>query len=207
MHHESHHGHLTNTSNSTNTFFPHCASKWQAPLVRPLCRVGRHCFSPILSLVSLRAHVSLQQTHTETLPVSLIIGAHAAITTPSTFVTSQLPTYDPADSVAPAVVILAYTLGSLFLLLAGYALTCTVLTKDPDVTRYYLLFAACGDVGHLVANYAGMGSAVFWAYREWNKVMWGNIAVTIFLFLNRIATVNGMFGSPGWVTRSKARAL
>lgn len=130
--------------------------------------------------------------------MSLIIGAQAAIATPSTFVTSQLPSYNPTDPVSPAVVIVAYTLGSLFFLLAGYALTCTVLTRDPNVTKYYLIFAACGDLGHLAANYAGMGSAVFWAYREWNEVMWGNIAVTIFLFLNRVATVSGLFGTPGW---------
>lgn len=139
--------------------------------------------------------------------MSLIIGAHAAITTPSTFVTSQLPIHDPADPVSPSVVILAYTLGSFFLLLAGYALTCTVLTKDSKVTKYYLVFAACGDVGHLAANYAGMGSAVFWAYREWNEVMWGNIAVTVFLFLNRLATVNGAFGTPGWVARGKGKRV
>lgn len=138
-------------------------------------------------------------------PVSLVIGAHAAVTTPSTFITSQLPTHDSAESLSPAVVILAYTLGSLFFLLAGYALTCTVLTKDPDVTKYYLILAACGDVGHLAANYAGMGSAVFWAYREWNEVMWGNIAVTIFLFLNRIATVSGLFGTLARTTRGKER--
>jgi hypothetical protein len=135
----------------------------------------------------------------------LVLGAHAAITTPSTFVTSQLPVHDPADPVSPAVIILAYTLGSLFLLLASYALTCTMLTKDPNVTNYYLMFAACGDVGHLAANYIGMGSVVFWAYREWNEVMWGNIAVTVFLFLNRMATVSGLFGAPGWTPRRKNR--
>ncbi|KAF2632371.1 hypothetical protein BU25DRAFT_406911 [Macroventuria anomochaeta] len=144
---------------------------------------------------------------THTCTVSLIIGAYAAITSPSTFITSQLPYHEPADPISPAVVILAYTLGSLFLLLAGYALTCTVLTLDGNVTKYYLLFAACGDIGHLVANYAGMGSAVFWAYREWNEVMWGNIAVTIFLFLNRLGTVLGLFGMPGWVTAGKAKKV
>lgn len=85
------------------------------------------------------------------------------------------------------------------MLLFGYAVTCTVLTKDPGVTRYYLFFAACGDVGHLIANYAGMGSEVFWAWRAWNEVMWGNIAITVFLFVNRVATLGGVFGRLGWV--------
>lgn len=120
---------------------------------------------------------------------------------------SQLPTHASADPISPAVEILAYTLGSLFLVLAGYALTCTVLTRDPNVTKYYLMFAACGDVGHLAANYIGMGDSVFWRYTEWNEVMWGNIAVTIFLFLNRMATVNGVFGTPGWVALGKGKMI
>ena len=86
-------------------------------------------------------------------------------------------------------------------------MTCTVLTKDPNVTKYYLMFAACGDVGHLAANYAGMGSAVFWAYREWNEVMWGNIAVTIFLFVNRTATLSGVYGQLGWTVQPKGKIL
>lgn len=139
--------------------------------------------------------------------VSLVIGAHAAITSPATFVTSQLPTHNPAEPISPAVLILAYTLGSLFLLLAGYALNCTVLTKDANVSKYYLLFAACGDVGHLLANYAGMESKVFWAWRDWNEVMWGNIAITIFLFVNRLATLSGIYGKPGWVVATKGKKL
>jgi hypothetical protein len=75
------------------------------------------------------------------------------------------------------------------------------------VTKYYLLFAVCGDVGHLVANYVGMGSAVFWAYREWNEVMWGNIAVTVFLLLNRLATLLGLFGQPGWVAAGRVKTV
>ncbi|KAJ8110595.1 hypothetical protein OPT61_g6602 [Boeremia exigua] len=138
-------------------------------------------------------------------PMSLIIGAYAATTSPSAFVASQLPTHDPIDPASPAVIVLAYTLGSLFLILAGYALVCTVFTKDANVTRYYLVIALCGDVGHLLANYAGMNSKVFWAWREWNQVMWGNIAVTLFLLLNRLATLSGFFGRPGWAIVSKQK--
>lgn len=102
---------------------------------------------------------------------------------------------------------LAYTLGSIFLVLFGYALLCTVLTRDPNVTKYYLLFAMCGDVGHLAANYVGMGRGVFMAWGEWNEVMWGNIAVTIFLFVNRLSTLTGLFGRPGWVASGKGKVV
>lgn len=65
----------------------------------------------------------------------------------------------------------------------------------------------CGDVGHLVANYKGMGRDVFWAYMEWNEVMWGNIAVTVFLFLNRLFTLSGGFGRTGWGAVQKAKGF
>ncbi|KAF3007438.1 hypothetical protein E8E13_003691 [Curvularia kusanoi] len=145
-----------------------------------------------------------------TTPVSLLLGAHAAISDPLTFTASQLPpssssTVSPAQH-SPATTLLAYTLGSLFLVIAGYALTCTVLTRDPNVTKYYLMFAACGDIGHLLANYHGMGARVFWAWEEWNAVMWGNIAVTVFLFANRVATLGGVFGRPAWWVRVEDEA-
>lgn len=82
---------------------------------------------------------------------------------------------------------------------------CTVLTNDAKVTKYYLLFAACGDIGHLAANYAGLESRAFWAWREWNGVMWANIAVTAFLFVNRLATLGGIYGEPGWAAIAKAK--
>jgi hypothetical protein len=137
--------------------------------------------------------------------VSLLIGAYAAISDPTEFSASQLPssftvsasTLSPPP-LHPATTLLAYTLGSLFLVIAGYALTCTVLTRDPHVTKYYLIFAACGDIGHLLANYYGMGASVFWAWGEWNEIMWGNIAVTVVLFVNRIATLGGIYGRPAW---------
>lgn len=137
--------------------------------------------------------------------MSLLIGAYAAISDPTEFTASQLPPASTSSTTTlsplplhPTTTLLAYTLGSLFLVIAGYAITCTVLTRDPHVTKYYLIFAACGDVGHLLANYYGMGARVFWAWGEWNEVMWGNIAVTIFLFVNRVATLGGVFGRPAW---------
>lgn len=84
-------------------------------------------------------------------------------------------------------------------------MTCTVLTKDANVTKYYLLFAACGDIGHLLANYAGMESRVFWAWRDWNEVMWGNIAITVVLLVNRLATLGEVFGRLGGAVAAKGK--
>ena len=90
--------------------------------------------------------------------------------------------------------LLSYTLGSLFLLLFGNAILCTVITRDKRVTRGYLLLAAVGDLGHLWANWKVMGPEVFWDFGGYNEVMWGNVAVTVFLHVNRLATVLGLFG-------------
>jgi hypothetical protein len=84
-----------------------------------------------------------------------------------------------------------------FLLLAGMAVLCTVITRDTNVTKWYLIMVACGDIGHMYANYAVMGSQVFWDFGQYNEIMWGNVAVTLFLHVNRLATLAGLFGKLG----------
>ena len=93
--------------------------------------------------------------------------------------------------------ILAYSLGSIFFLFAQINILCTVITRDVRVTKYYLAILACGDIGHLYANYKGMGPNVFWNFGDYNEVMFGNVAITVFLWVNRIATLAGVFGRVG----------
>lgn len=42
-----------------------------------------------------------------------------------------------------------------------------------------------------------MGPKVFWNFNEYNDMMWGNIGVSAFLHVNRLATVLGVFGRVG----------
>jgi hypothetical protein len=93
--------------------------------------------------------------------------------------------------------VLSYSLGNVFLLLAGLALLCTVLTRDARVTRWYLLMVACGDLGHIYASYKVMGSSVFWDFSNYNDMMVGNVVVSAFLHMNRLATLLGVFGRVG----------
>ena len=93
-----------------------------------------------------------------------------------------------------AALLLSYSLGSIFLLLGGFAVLCTVVTREKRITKGYLLVAAAGDLGHLYANWKAMGPAVFWNFGAYNEIMWGNVAVTVFLHVNRLATVSGVFG-------------
>ncbi|CAO2658276.1 Nn.00g059990.m01.CDS01 [Neocucurbitaria sp. VM-36] len=129
-------------------------------------------------------------------PISLLLGVHAAFSNPTSFITKQLPvTHTAALSPIPAsAYVLAYSLGSVFLLFAFLNILCTVVTRDVTVTKYYLAILACGDVGHLYANYKGMGPHVFWNFSNYNEFMIGNVWITVFLWVNRIATLAGVFG-------------
>lgn len=68
------------------------------------------------------------------------------------------------------------------------------MTRDVHTTRVFLLILACGDVGHMYANYAGMGPDVFWDFGAYNEVMVGNVWITVFLWVNRVGTLMGVFG-------------
>jgi len=61
--------------------------------------------------------------------------------------------------------------------------------------RYYLTIVAFADLGHIYSSYVGMGSTYFWDVGSWNDMAWGNVGVSVFLCINRIATVLGVFGS------------
>ena len=131
-----------------------------------------------------------------TLPVSLLLGTYIAFTAPTSFINKQIP-FTPTSALTPlpaTAYILAYTLGSIFGLFALLSILCTALTRDTRVTRYYLAILACGDIGHLYANYKGMGGDIFWDFGAYNEVMVGNVWITVFLWVNRIATLAGMFG-------------
>jgi hypothetical protein len=77
------------------------------------------------------------------------------------------------------------------------AVLCTIITRDAKVTRWYLAMVAFGDLGHLYASYSVMGTQVFWDFGRYNEVMWGNVGITLFLHINRLATLLGLFGRVG----------
>ncbi|KAL6702644.1 hypothetical protein ACN47E_001267 [Coniothyrium glycines] len=129
-------------------------------------------------------------------PVTTVIGFWAAVSDPTSFITRQLPSsYTTVTDVMPRTsIILAYSLGSIFLLLAALNILCLVISRDARVSRYYLVLLASADIGHMYANYKGMGPEVFWDFRNYNEMMIGNIWITLFLFVNRVGTLAGIFG-------------
>jgi hypothetical protein len=82
-------------------------------------------------------------------------------------------------------------------MLAALNILCTSVTRDVRTTRYYLMILACGDMGHMWANYIGMGSEVFWNFDSYNEVMMGNVAITVVLWTMRVLTLSGAFGRIG----------
>ncbi|KAF2027406.1 hypothetical protein EK21DRAFT_33200, partial [Setomelanomma holmii] len=131
-------------------------------------------------------------------PISLVLGFYTALSNPSAFVTAQIPTTSSTlTPVPPSALILANTLGNIYALLAGLAVVCTFITREPRVTWWYLFFVACGDIGHLYASYAVMGRDVFLDVGGWNAMVWGNVGVTAFLHVNRGLTIVGAFGKSG----------
>lgn len=96
-----------------------------------------------------------------------------------------------------AAVILSYTLGNIFLILAAVAVLCTAITRNARVAKYYLFIIALGDLGHIYASYRVMGKETFLNFNEYNDMMWGNIGFSAFLHVNRGATLVGLFGRVG----------
>jgi hypothetical protein len=72
------------------------------------------------------------------------------------------------------------------------AIVC-IWTNYRSVANYYLLAVALADLGHIYAVYCVWGQA-FWDLNQWNDMMWGNVGVSAFLHINRLATVLGVFG-------------
>lgn len=71
------------------------------------------------------------------------------------------------------------------------------------MVRNYLVVLAIGDIGHLWATYIGMGHANYVDVGNWNKLAWGNIGFTFFLFVTRIGYLSGLFGKDRIVASMK----
>ncbi|KAF2644775.1 hypothetical protein P280DRAFT_546200 [Massarina eburnea CBS 473.64] len=130
-------------------------------------------------------------------PLALFFGAYDAFKSPSNFVSRQYPTATSLVPESNGAIILAYTLANIFVLLAFLAIVCTAISRDSRVTKYYLLFVAVADLGHICASHAVMGKEMLLDFNVYNDVMWGNIGASAFLHVNRLATLLGVFGRVG----------
>ena len=91
---------------------------------------------------------------------------------------------------------LCLQIGNLGLLLAFIAIICCF-THHPDIPKKYLIAAGVTDLGHIYATYRGLEDDYRWDVSKWNNMSWGSIGFSVFLSLNRWATVAGLFGAIG----------
>ncbi|KAF2654465.1 hypothetical protein K491DRAFT_693776 [Lophiostoma macrostomum CBS 122681] len=136
-------------------------------------------------------------------PIALLLGTNSAFSSPSAFVTTQTPSPTSlSEKIAPVTVpdgalILAYTSGNIFILLALLAVICTAVTRESRVAKAYLLAVAIGDLGHIYASWRVLGKETMLNFGGYNDMMWGNIGASAFLHVNRLATILGVFGRIG----------
>lgn len=111
----------------------------------------------------------------------------------SSSVALQVPHAIPSPLTASSQ-ILALQLGNAYGLLGLMGFGILYQTNEAKVVRNYLVTLAIGDIGHLWATYIGMGHAKFVDIGNWNKLAWGNIGFTFFLFVTRVGYLSGLFG-------------
>jgi hypothetical protein len=93
----------------------------------------------------------------------------------------------------PQAEVLVLQWANIFVLLAGMAVVCCW-TLHADIVKKYLFVVAIADLGHIWSVYRSLGSAYFWSLGEWNDLIWGAVGVSVFLNINRWATLLGLFG-------------
>jgi hypothetical protein len=129
------------------------------------------------------------------LTVTILIGFYTATSDPASFISRQLST--PPASIPPHALIISASLGNMFLVQCFVSLLFTVVTREARLTKYYLVAAAIGDLGHVYANYKFMGNDVFWDFGGYNDMMAGNVLFSVFLWCMRMGTLAGVFGAVG----------
>ncbi|KAF2747385.1 hypothetical protein M011DRAFT_486653 [Sporormia fimetaria CBS 119925] len=132
-------------------------------------------------------------------PLSYILGWNQAFNTPTEFILTQTPSTlsSKVTPVHPNAILVSYAFANVLLVMTGLVILCTVVTREARVTKTFLFILGCGDLGHLWGWYRGLGADVFWDYNAYNLSLWANIAFTVFLVVNRAATLLGLFGRIG----------
>ncbi|KAL1998319.1 hypothetical protein VTN02DRAFT_6419 [Thermoascus thermophilus] len=116
---------------------------------------------------------------------------------------ARAPPLSPRPGLEPSTLALAYQLANIYLLLFMLGIAVCHTTTEPKVLRHYLIALALADLGHLWSTYAAMGWDSFWDFSGWGAIAFGNIAVTGFLFVNRVMYLWGWFGEAKAPRREK----
>ncbi|KAJ9608678.1 hypothetical protein H2200_006449 [Cladophialophora chaetospira] len=130
-------------------------------------------------------------------PAALIWAYIITLTNPQQYYSDQSPQAVLANHVfTPNALSLTLQLGNVFLLLAALAVVCSF-TTHAEIARRYLIAVALADLGHIYSVYAALGDKIFWDLNQWNQMVASNVGVSVFLHINRLLTVAGLFGKLG----------
>ncbi|KAF4309597.1 hypothetical protein GTA08_BOTSDO02230 [Botryosphaeria dothidea] len=129
-------------------------------------------------------------------PISLVAGFLGPLVSPQFFAASQLATSkDAAEAhvLSPTEHVLALQLGNAYLLLGMLGVFILNTTLDPPTVKAYLAALWLGDIGHVAITAWGLGLQGTLNFFNWNAVTWGNIGVTVGLFIIRSLYFLGFF--------------
>ncbi|MCJ1393875.1 hypothetical protein MMC18_006751 [Xylographa bjoerkii] len=129
-------------------------------------------------------------------PISLVAGWIAAYFDTANFIADQIPSSSPLKVLpfSPSAQVIAMQLGNTYLLLALLGLFILNTTTDARVVKAYIVALAIADIGHVVPTMWMLGWERSVAVQSWNKMAWGNIGATVFLFVTRVTYLLGLFG-------------
>ncbi|MCJ1404204.1 hypothetical protein MMC11_007429 [Xylographa trunciseda] len=139
-------------------------------------------------------------------PMSLVAGWMAAYFDTANFIADQIPSPSPLNVVpsSPGAQVVAMQLGNTYMLLALLGLFILNTTTDVRVVKAYIVALAIADIGHVVPTMWMLGWKQSVDVQSWNKMAWGNIGATFFLFVTRMTYLLGLFGEDRVAGKGKA---
>ncbi|KAB8077156.1 hypothetical protein BDV29DRAFT_68453 [Aspergillus leporis] len=125
------------------------------------------------------------------------------------FIVDETPNVPPPATIHPHSIVLAGQLGNIYAVLGFLSFLVLYNTNDPKVLHNYVLVYCFSDINHLYATYRGVGWDTLvnpWLWQ--NLLTWGNIGMTVFMFVNRVLYLLGVFGyakaPKTWVNKKRA---
>ena len=121
------------------------------------------------------------------------------------FIANQIPSSSLPKALpsSPGAQVVAMQLGNTYMLLALLGLFILNTTTDVRVVKVYIIALAIADIGHVVPTMWMLGWERSIAVQNWNKMAWGNIGATAFLFVTRVAYLFGLFGKDRAIPKEK----
>ncbi|KAF2845901.1 hypothetical protein T440DRAFT_407032 [Plenodomus tracheiphilus IPT5] len=124
-------------------------------------------------------------------PASIFVGAVYAFFMQSTYLNLTHAATAPRPPVPTSVAIVMAQLANLYLGLAILEASILRTTSERSVWTCTLIGLLIADLGHLLSVRA-LGTSIYWQYRRWNAIDWGNVPFVYFLAATRICMLLGV---------------